>query len=292
MNRDRARGGLAWAVACLVALALLAGCGRKTTAAYKKNLFLPPPPKLTVLDNIRSHAKDIKHEGVVNKKLVRFLIGQRMYFLALHHIEQLPKKDREKPETLFYKGFALREVGQYDEAVKALKAASNSQRDYAEAWNALGLTYDLMRKSDEAKQAYLEALRINPSSSKYLNNLGFSHFSRGKYSLAVELYQKALASDPHNVKIHNNLGFAYGMLGRYPDAISEFKQAGREEVVYNNLGFLYYMLGHNDEAKVMYAKALEINPQFSKARKNLRIIEGDGAMSGHIPESKLKGRLR
>ncbi len=292
MKRDRARSGLAWAVVCLAALAFLAGCGRKTTAAHKKSMFPPPTPTNTVLDNLRSHAKDIKHEGVVNKQLVRFLIGQRMYVLALHHIENLPKKDRKKPETLFYEGFALRELGHYDEAVKALKAASNSHRNYAEAWNALGLTYNLMRKSDEAEQAYMEALRINPSSSKYLNNLGFSHFSRGKYSMAVELYQKALASDPHNVQIHNNLGFAYGMLGHYPDAIAEFKQAGREEVVYNNLGFLYYMLGHNDEAKVMYAKALEINPQFSKARKNLRMIEGDGAMSGHIPEPALKGRIR
>ncbi len=290
MKRDRARGGLAWAVVCLAALALLAGCGRKTTAAHKKNLF--PQPKNAVLDNLRFHAKDIKHEGVVNKQLVRFLVGQRMYVLALHHIENLPKKERKKPEAFFLKGFALRELGRYDEAVEALKAASNSQRDYAQAWNALGITYDLMRSSEEAEEAYMEALRINPSSPKYLNNLGFSHFSRGKYSLAVELYQKALASDPHNVQIHNNLGFAYGMLGRYPEAISEFKQAGREEVVYNNLGFLYYMLGLNDEAKIMYAKALEINPQFRKARGNLHIIEGDGAMSGHIIGPELKGRIR
>lgn len=292
MKRDRARGGLTWAVVCLAALALLAGCGKRTRAAHKKSMFPPPPLKNTVLDNLRSHAKDIKHEGVVNKQLVRFLVGQRMYVLALHHIENLPKKERKSPEVIFLKGFALRELGRYDEAVEALKAASNSQRDYAQAWNALGLTYDLMRKAEEAEQAYMEALRINPSSSKYLNNLGFSHFSRGNYNPAVELYQKALASDPHNVQIHNNLGFAYGMLGRYPEAISEFKQAGREEVVYNNLGFLYYMLGLNDEAKVMYAKALEINPQFRKARGNLRIIEGDGAMSGRIIGPELKGRIR
>lgn len=291
MKRGLTRGGLTRAAVCLVALAFLAGCGQKTKAANKKNIF--PPPKNTALDDLHAHAKDIKHEGVVNKQLVRFLIGQRMFVLALHHIEQLPKKDRKKPETLFLKGFALREVGRYDKAVEALKAASKGHRNFAEAWNALGLTYDLMRNSEEAEQAYMEALRINPSSPKYLNNLGFSHFSRGNYRPAVELYQKALSSDPHNVRIHNNLGFAYGMLGRYPDAIAEFKQAGREEVVYNNLGFLYYMLGLNDEAKVMYAKALEINPQFSKARKNLRLIEGgDGAMSGHIPGSKLKGRIR
>jgi tetratricopeptide (TPR) repeat protein len=295
MKLDGTRSGLTWASACLVVLVLLAGCGQRTKAAH--NRALTPPPEQTTLDDLRTHAKDIKHEGVVNKELVRFLMGQRMYVLALHHIENLPKKEREAPQLLFLKGFALREVGHYDEAVEVLKAAINSNRDHAEAWNALGMTYDLMRKPEEAEQAYLGAIRINPSSPKYLNNLGFSHFSRGNYNPAIELYQKSLASDPHNVQIHNNLGFAYGMLGRYPEAISEFKQAGNEEVVYNNLGFLYYMLGLNDEAKVMYAKALEINPRFGKARKNLRLLEGGGALDagslgGYIPEPKLKGPIR
>ncbi|MFQ5874507.1 MAG: tetratricopeptide repeat protein, partial [Dehalococcoidia bacterium] len=212
------------------------------------------------------------------------------YVLAIHHAEELIEKDKKDADLYALKGYALREVGQYDEAIEALKASLALRKGYAEAWNAMGMTYDLMRKPEEAEQAYLEALRINPTSPKYLNNIGFSLFGQGQYDRAAEFYQKALASDPLNAQIHNNLGFAYGMLGQYPEAIAEFKQAGRDEIVYNNLGFLYFMLGFNDEARVMYAKALDINPQYIKARRNLRLIDGD--TNGRFPKPEHMGKLK
>ncbi len=137
------------------------------------------------------------------------------------------------------------------------------------------MTYDLMHETEKSENAYLKAIEINPNTPKYLNNLGFSYFSRGEYKKAAEMYRKALALDETNVQIHNNLGFAYGMLGRYDDAFAEFQQSGTDDVAYNNMGFLYYMLGYNLQARSMYAKAIEINPHFSKALENLRKMSGD-----------------
>ncbi len=269
------------AASCLLALALVGGCASKPKSALNSRPS-PPPNKLDLTD-IRSQGKNLNHKGIVNKQLVGYLVGTRQYVLALKHNETLLKKTPNDAELHFLKGYALRELGRYEAAVKELKTAAKLHRNYAEAWNALAVTYDRMRKPDEAEKAFLQALKITPTSPKYLNNLGFSYFSRGQYDKAVEAYKKGLASYPNNVQIHNNLGFAYGMLGRYEEALAEFKQAGRDEVAYNNQGFVYYMLGYNDQAKVMYAKALESNPKFAKARDNLRIVENEGNGASSAP---------
>jgi Flp pilus assembly protein TadD len=270
-------GGAIQVAGLLVAAVFLAGCGPKQTLPTDKGLSPPPksPPVSVDLTDIRSYGKSLKHEGIVNKPLVRYLVSAGQYTLALKHIETLRKESPNDAELYFLKGFALSELGKHREGVKEFKAACDLQKDYAEAWNAMAMTYDLMRKPKDAEQAYLEALKINPNSPKYLNNMGFSFFSRGDYKEAAETYQKALALAPNNVQIHNNLGFAYGMLGRYDEALAEFLQAGTEEVAYNNMGFVYHMLGYNSQAKGMYAKAIETNPHFDKALENLRLISDE-----------------
>ena len=280
MRTEEVKGSVYRAAGWLLALALLGGCASNPKSTL--NSRPSPSPNRLDLTDIRSYGRDLKHKGIVNKQLVGYLVGTRQYVLALKHTETLLKKDSNDAELHFLKGYALRELGRYEVAVKELKTAAKLHRNYAEAWNALGVTYDRMRKPDEAEKSFLQALKITPTSPKYLNNLGFSYFSRGRYDKAVEAYKKGLASYPNNVQIHNNLGFAYGMLGRYEEALAEFKQEGGDEVAYNNQGFVYYMLGYNDQAKVMYAKALESNPKFTKARDNLRILEneGNGAAAG------------
>ncbi len=281
MRTEEVKGSVYRAAGCLLALALLGGCASKPKSALNSPP-LPSPNRLDLL-NIRSHGKDLKHKGIVNKHLVRYFVGSGQYVLALKHNETLLKRDSNDAELHFLKGYALRELGRYEVAVKEFKTAAKLHRNYAEAWNALAVTYDRMRKPEEAEKAFLQALKITPTSPKYLNNLGFSYFSRGQYDKAVEAYKKGLASYPNNVQIHNNLGFAYGMLGRYEEAMAEFKQAGRDEVAYNNQGFVYHMLGYNDQAKVMYAKALQSNPKFTKARDNLRILENEGNGASSAP---------
>lgn len=279
MRRGASRiAGARQAVGLLAAAALLVGCASKRSASVTDETLKQKPkasPNKVDITDVRSYAKDLKHKGIVNKYLVRYLVSAGEYKLALRHIETLRKESPQDAELHFLKGYALSELGKYKEGVKELKEACELRKDYAEAWNALGMTYDMMHKPEEAEGAFLEALKINPNAPKYLNNLGFSYFSRGDYKKASEAYQKALALDPDNVQIHNNLGFAYGMLGRYDEALAEFRQAGTEEVAYNNMGFVYHMLGYNSQAKGMFAKAIETNPHFEKALENLRLISGD-----------------
>lgn len=267
---------LTQAACLLAALALASGCASKQKSALDK-MPTPAPkakPMKVDLTDIQRNARDLKDEGIVNKPLVRYLVSARSYGLAIKHTNTLLEKNSWDAELYYLKGYALMELDMHEEAVKELKTACKMEKNYAEAWNALGMTYDKMKKTEESEAAYLKAIGINPNSAKYLNNLGFSYFSRGDYKKAADTYNRALALDSSNVQIHNNLGFAYGMLGRYDDAFAEFQQGGTEDVAYNNMGFIYYMLGYNSQAKGMYAKAIEINPNFTKALENLRLISG------------------
>lgn len=278
MMRRVARYSAGRAALLAVALVMVAGgCGPKPKGLIDKPQEPPPPSKVDLTD-IRSYARELKHDGVVNIQLVRYMVSVGQYSLAVQHSDTLLKDSPRDEELHFLKGYALRELGQREQAVDEFKKACDIRSGFAESWNAMGITYDQMRKFDEAEKAYMEALKINPNSAKYLNNLGFSYFSRGEYNQAAEAYKKALAFDPSNVQIRNNLGFSYGMLGRYQEAMTEFKQAGREEVALNNMGFVYYMLGYNNHAKDMYAKALEINPEFAKARNNMQLAGGEPSL--------------
>lgn len=267
---------LTQAACLLAALALASGCASKQKSALDKMPTPPPNAKPMRMDlaDIPGQGHDLKDKGIVNKQLVRYLVSAQSYQLAIKHTNTLLEKNSWDAELFFLKGYALRELDMLEEAVKELKTACKMEKKYAEAWNALGMTYDKMKKPEESEAAYLEAIEINPNSSKYLNNLGFSYFSRAEYKKAADTYNRALALDSSNVQIHNNLGFAYGMLGRYDDAFAEFQQGGTEDVAYNNMGFIYYMLGYNSRAKGMYAKAIEINPHYTKALENLRLIDG------------------
>jgi tetratricopeptide (TPR) repeat protein len=76
-------------------------------------------------------------------------------------------------------------------ALEHFKAAAGRDAGSIAALNAIGTTYDLMRRFDLAKVHYRKALSIEPRSVQTQNNLGYSYFLEGNYRYADAYLREA-----------------------------------------------------------------------------------------------------
>jgi|GEM_PF-3123038 len=107
------------------------------------------------------------------------------------------------------------------------------------ALNNLGVSLHISKEDDEAVESLKKA-------GAYLweakQNLGMIYMDRGMYSEAAEMLEASVKFNPR-AELFNDLGIAYAKLEKY------------------------------DMAKKSFSRALELNPDFKKSRKNLKRLE-------------------
>jgi len=132
----------------------------------------------------------------------------------------------------------------------------------AEAWFQKGLELEeIGAPVEQALEAYLKAVQMNPSAAGAFVNLGTIYYRQRRFADAQEFYLKAIAADPG-----------------YP--LAEF-----------NLGNLYDEQGRAGEALQHYRKALQLNPKYADAHFNLALLcerSGDLMKAVHHWKAYLK----
>ena len=108
-----------------------------------------------------------------------------------------------------------------------------------------------------ARQAYQEALRLQPNSSVTWNNLGFLYIETGEFAQAHEALQKA-----------------------------EQLSAGQDLAVYANLGIMHEMQGQYAQALAAYQKGLQLAPVADFYRQKVE------AMREQVAQSTDSSRMR
>lgn len=99
---------------------------------------------------------------------------------------------------------------------------------------------------------------------------------RGDMAGAIEQYQKAIDADSRFADAYNCLGVAYQTLGQMHHARRAFddgiRAAPNSATLRNNAGLCHAMQERDEEAENHFRDALEIDPDFHKARGNLAIL--------------------
>jgi len=166
-----------------------------------------------------------------------------------------------------------------------------------EYYHALGVKAETEGKADEARNAYLEALKFDPEHIPSLFNLGNVHYYKKSWNEARESYIRGLVENTNNAPAWCNLGMTYLQLKERERAYTCFKNAweldqtmsqalishasalveeGKEgeaiklletgtryaedERVFFNLGFLRYEAGAYAQALQNFNRAAELNP--------------------------------
>jgi tetratricopeptide (TPR) repeat protein len=136
------------------------------------------------------------------------------------------------------------------EAPRELPARSEPvrSREQADYWFAKGLEIEQSGgRPEEAAEAYLKAVEMNPGSAGALVNLGTIYFHKRDWARSEYYYKAAVAADPNYALAHYNLG-------NYYDERNDTESAARH-----------------------YYEALRIQPQYADAHYNLALLhQGEG----------------
>ena len=175
-------------------------------------------------------------------------------------------------ETPFDRGYALRELGRYEEAIAAYDKALKIKPDYHLAWDGRGVALNELGRYEEAIAAYDKALKIKPDFHEAWNNRGVTLNKLGRYKEAIAAYDKAIEIKPDKYLAWHGRGNILEKLGRYKEAIAAYDKALEIKPDYHNArngrGNILEALGRYKEAIAAYNKAIEIKPDYHEAWNN------------------------
>lgn len=131
----------------------------------------------------------------------------------------LSPKFQATPEEL---GDSFMAHQRYQAAIDAYKKAPS---DSAEAWNKMGVAYQLMYNTQDAERCYRMAIKVDPKNAIALNNMGSIYMGQKEYSTAEKTYRKALKLDPKSALFHKNLGTALLAERKYKKGWTAYQDA-------------------------------------------------------------------
>ncbi|HCN83056.1 MAG TPA: hypothetical protein DIT07_05460, partial [Sphingobacteriaceae bacterium] len=129
------------------------------------------------------------------------------------------------------------------------------------------------KKSSEARQSYIDALKLNDKEYSVWESLIRMDIAESDYAVAVQDGEKALNIFPGNTALYFYIGKAYFYESDYEKAIGCFKNAEGHETenkqllsqICSGLGDSYQALRRHKESDEAYEKALQINPDNAEA---------------------------
>ena len=144
----------------------------------------------------------------------------------------------------------------------------------------------LIEKGDEALESgdlqkalaiYSEANIKEPNSTETLFKMGYTLGLQDRDDEALEYYKEALKLDKDNSYVHQAMASIYRKNGEYASAKLHLNSLveldDSNPITYYNYGNLYADMEHMEEAKRMYLKALELNPDFKEAKEELEKLQ-------------------
>jgi tetratricopeptide (TPR) repeat protein len=197
-------------------------------------------------------------------------------------------------------------ITEADRYMKSFPPGENAA-EVAAAWSVIGIARARENQTDEAIDAFREAVRLESRVEEYWLNLTRELMDLRRFPDGVAAAQDALAANPKSYALQLRLGAAYLSAGRYPEAENAFRElvvagdplptsyvglaqvllrTGRadeavtilrnaEEKIGVNFLISYFegialdRAGRLPDAVAAYQKALELNPKSAEAHFGL-----------------------
>jgi tetratricopeptide (TPR) repeat protein len=177
--------------------------------------------------------------------------------------------------------FRQRHAGDWAEVFTRVKAAlverigasaPRAAREVASEQARRGLDLARQDRHVEAIEALRLSLQHDPGSASVQSNLGVALAGLSKHAEAETCFREALRLQPDLADALNNLGLSLLHQGHYPEAIDTFRQFLQRQSTsaegHNNLGVALTKSGQSGEAIAACTRALELRPDFPRAREN------------------------
>jgi Flp pilus assembly protein TadD len=188
--------------------------------------------------------------------LARDLVQKGHYDAALVELEKAGPSPGGNPDIQYLLGICYREQGDFERAVNAFMQALKYDPSYAPAHNGLGLTRVRQGDPETAVIDFTRAVHLDPTQPDYQNNLGHAHMETDRLDLAEAHFKKSLALDPEYRLAENNLAVCRFLKGEENAALSLLLKHNPRQVVYQQLSAIYWARGEEDKARELAERAL------------------------------------
>ncbi len=185
-----------------------------------------------------------------------------------------------KAEIHYFKGFKFSKQNDIRRAIPELEAAHRFQRfevnNNYELANACARAHDIAR----ALAYYEESLRANAGYDEIYFNMATVLAQKGDLSRSLREYTRALYINPISQEAYVVMSsIMLQDMQRYRSALIPLLAQGTllfpgNKEMWNNLGYVHAISGNRDGAAAAYGKALELDPSFGMAKKNLESLTG------------------
>lgn len=126
---------------------------------------------------------------------------------------------------------------------------------------------------EEAKQAYLELIEINPREVRAWHLLGILYAEEGNLNEAEKMLLQAIQLNPEDNALHLHVANILKAKGLYDEAVNVLLELTETypdyAAAFNNLGTIYFLQQKNPEALSAYQTAVALQPNYVDAYYNL-----------------------
>jgi tetratricopeptide (TPR) repeat protein len=176
------------------------------------------------------------------------------------------------PNTYLSAGRLLESSGQLEKAVEQYTSAIQEDPKLVEAHNRLGIVLGILGKHADAQAAMQQAVSLRPTSAALHNNLGFEFLSLRKWATAEQEFRTALKLDPGLAKARVNLGLSLVAQRKFDQAHDEYVRVLPAADAWYNMGLAYRAHRRYSDAAVAFRRALESNPGFVAAERQINAL--------------------
>ena len=190
------------------------------------------------------------------------LLEGENYEGALNVFEKM-LAEGETAEVYYNIGYTKTAQGLYEEGIKAFRKATQLNRLFAKAYEAMGRAYKALGQPKEAEESLHKAAEIYMSSEKDED--------------AEEVLNEILELQPDTVNVYNTLGVLYRKRGDLDTSLMHYEKALKIHPeaphIYYNIGRVYMDKNLPKRAEPYFKMCLKFDPDFKEAREVLNAIE-------------------
>lgn len=145
-------------------------------------------------------------------------------------IERLEKKNGDKADVRYLRGFLLDLQGYHSQAIDKYEQALDAEPDFQPALFRMAYMYDLLGLDDRAMEFYDQIRLLRPLHINTMLNLGTSYEDRGEYQKAIECFEAVLEYYPTHWRAQMYHKDAQASLQMYYDEEALKKEERRKQL--------------------------------------------------------------
>ena len=213
----------------LIALALIGGLGVATPSLAQSGQARVPATaqERASYDRLDPLARSVfwsrefevnPSDPVAGVKLAEALRQMGQHDQAATTAQQVLVTQPQNVDAMLEIGRAHIARGQAFYGIAALEQAKALAPDDWRPLSLLGVAYQQVRRSDDARTVWNEALRLSPGNAEVLNNAAMAQMTGGDPAGAETLLRQAVAQPNASMQMRLNLAMALGLQGKIGEA--------------------------------------------------------------------------